>query len=135
MQKTWGHSPDFDSGPPPARSAPLGPPSVPAVAGPGPATRERRGAGTHREADVGEQGDRPGGTDVRLARLGVFGAGGALEASVKNRGSVGAGRSRTHERTAGLQASLLQITKGSLSYLSSPCFSKNVLQSGVGIVH
>ena len=27
------------------------------------------------------------------------------------------------------------ITKGSLSYLSSPCFSKNVLQSGVGIVH
>ena len=28
-----------------------------------------------------------------------------------------------------------QITKGSLSYLSSPCFSKNVLQSGVGIVH
>ena len=29
----------------------------------------------------------------------------------------------------------LFITKGSLSYLSSPCFSKNVLQSGVGIVH
>ena len=28
-----------------------------------------------------------------------------------------------------------QVTKGSLSYLSSPCFSKNVLQSGVGIVH
>ena len=27
------------------------------------------------------------------------------------------------------------FTKGSLSYLSSPCFSKNVLQSGVGIVH
>ena len=27
------------------------------------------------------------------------------------------------------------VTKGSLSYLSSPCFSKNVLQSGVGIVH
>ena len=27
------------------------------------------------------------------------------------------------------------LTKGSLSYLSSPCFSKNVLQSGVGIVH
>ena len=27
------------------------------------------------------------------------------------------------------------ITKGSSSYLSSPCFSKNVLQSGVGIVH
>ena len=31
-------------------------------------------------------------------------------------------------------ASIL-ITKGSLSYLSSPCFSKHVLQSGVGIVH
>ena len=29
----------------------------------------------------------------------------------------------------------LLLTKGSLSYLSSPCFSKNVLQSGVGIVH
>ena len=27
------------------------------------------------------------------------------------------------------------VMKGSLSYLSSPCFSKNVLQSGVGIVH
>ena len=27
------------------------------------------------------------------------------------------------------------VTKGSLSYLSSPCFSKNVLQSGVGIGH
>ena len=29
----------------------------------------------------------------------------------------------------------IQVTKGSLSYLSSPCFSKHVLQSGVGIVH
>ena len=27
------------------------------------------------------------------------------------------------------------VTKGSLSYLSSPCFSEHVLQSGVGIVH
>ena len=29
----------------------------------------------------------------------------------------------------------MHVTKGSLSYLSSPCFSKNVLESGVGIVH
>ena len=33
------------------------------------------------------------------------------------------------------KSSKVQVTKGSLSYLSSPCFSKNVLQSGVGIVH
>ena len=37
--------------------------------------------------------------------------------------------------TLNIEWPIAYITKGSLSYLSSPCFSKNVLQSGVGIVH